>query len=116
MNAVQYFTLKKARKAGKRDGKTWRWRLGWPPWEKKEPYPEPNAQRPSESERQLYMATQNSLQLLAQKWAEEDISMKSLCVKTSKEYQNLLVNLDSEYEKLQTAENKYETAKKGTSR
>jgi uncharacterized membrane protein len=113
LRVFYYFTLRRARKAGKRDGRRWRWRLGLPPWEQKKPYPGDDEEWPTEYERQLYAATENSLHDLARKWHDEDISRKSACDQLCKAYEETTAELQSASTVLDQAQQKYESAKNG---
>jgi len=72
---IKYYSLREVRRAGKRDGRSWRWKFmppSWPLWETKEPYPPINQEEPSEYEAKLISISHENLEKIGSEWAKED--------------------------------------------
>jgi hypothetical protein len=77
---------RRAYREGVRDGRTWRWRIGWPPWETKEPFPGVDCSGPPPAERAICEAANAMLRSLAARWNEEDRKLLEPCKTAREEY------------------------------
>jgi len=72
---VNYYRLREVRRAGKRDGRNWKWKfvpLSWPPWEIKEPDPPVDQKEPSQYEANLISFAHANLERIGKGWSQED--------------------------------------------
>ncbi|MCL6559725.1 MAG: hypothetical protein K6U74_13200 [Firmicutes bacterium] len=100
-----------ARKRGTRDGRTWRWRLGWPLRVKKEPYPSVDSTDPPEFEKEVYSVAEQELHKIAEDWKERDKSLRTACAEAENNYFEVEKNMEKYSQKQQDAIKEYEKIK-----
>ncbi|NHM27873.1 hypothetical protein G7K71_12975 [Desulfofundulus sp. TPOSR] len=100
-----------ARRRGARDGRTWRWRLGWPLRVKKEPYPSVDSTDPPEFEKEVYSVAEQELHKMAEDWKERDKSLRTACAEAENNYFEVEKNMEKYSQKQQDAIKEYEKIK-----
>src|SRR5712692_9957466 len=73
-------TFRSVRRQGIRDGRDWRWKLWAPRWplrEAKDPEPPATQQESALFESTLKEGGENDIQLIAERWAQLDVKLKS---------------------------------------
>jgi len=103
----KYYTERGVRKKGKYDGRSWRWRFGWPLREEKDPVPSSDNET-SPFERQLIMDAEADLQRLVQTWKEMDKELYNKCVVAAERYKNAKDKFESAKKKKEKEVGEYE--------
>ena len=80
---VKYYSLREVRRAGKKDGRNWRWKFlppSWPFWESKDPDPPVAQKEPSQYEANLISVAHQNLERIGHEWSrEEEKLIKEYC-------------------------------------
>jgi len=111
---IKYYTEREVRKKGKYDGRSWRWRLGWPLWEAKDAIPAINDEHLPPYEKQIIKSGNGDLRRLAQVWAETDQELHTRCHRAGEVCQNVGEKRESQKKKEGEEESlqEYNAAKK----
>jgi hypothetical protein len=83
----------KAYREGVHDGRRWKWRIGFPPWEAKEPFPELTRVELTPAEQGYCQAAEAMLNNLATEWMEKDSMLLESCKTAKKEYEEAIQKL-----------------------
>jgi hypothetical protein len=110
-----FYTHRRARKQGVRDGRGWRWRF-WPPTppfqESKDPTPPQNQQGPAAFEVVLKDAAEADMQQLATQWMKEDGKLKGPYCTARAEYARAYDELTREDKETKEAADAFAQAKR----
>jgi len=108
----KYYTDRGVTKKGKQDGRPWKWRAGWPPWEPKDPIPPVDQKDLTEFEERLISDAERNLSSIAHKWSEKDDKLHHRCKNAADRYKNAKGSKNKEVPEQNEAIKKYQKAKK----
>jgi len=91
-----YYSIRRVKKRGKKDGRDWRWKFFPFSKEQKEPDPPLNQGEPSEFEKELLEAAEQNLSREAQRWAKLDEKLHKDCRDAEDRYNEAKKTLEKE--------------------
>jgi hypothetical protein len=109
---IRYISYRDVRKKGRKDGKEWKFRFGWPLREPKEPTPSLSQKEPCSYELELAGIADQDLKLIKVEWAEMDKMLLRDYCGSKKELAGITESLKKENEEHRAALKEYETARK----
>jgi len=111
---IVYYSPRKVKRAGKKDGRNWRWKFippSWPFWETKEPDPPIGQTQPSQYESKLISIAHENLERISGEWSREDEGLASEYFNSKAEKEGLIARHQKEIQEHKDTMKKYEPAR-----
>jgi hypothetical protein len=109
---IKYISHRDVKKKGKKDGREWKWRFGWPLREPKEPAPRIEQTEPCSYELELARTADQDLKFVKTEWEELDKKLLRDFREAKKEYEVLTQREKREHQEHQVAFQEYSEARK----
>ncbi|MEW6213986.1 MAG: hypothetical protein AB1478_02085 [Nitrospirota bacterium] len=114
MAKPKYYSLRKVKRQGKKDGRSWKWKFmppTWPFWETKDPDPPVNQKEHSQYEAKLISLAHGNFERLGEEWSKEDEKLTQEYCNAKGEKEDFELQIEKESEQYKDAIIQYKKAK-----